>query len=83
MPIDSRQAQLTAINEALRCLDLDCIGPAPCDGAVEEAVDILLDARERLTAKPWPELPLTMLDPVAYEAWMAARIAEQIADGRQ
>lgn len=79
----ANQAQLTAINECLRALDHDCVGPADCDDAIVEAIDILLDARSRLTDKLWPELPLPTSDPVAYEAWMAAHIAEQIADGRQ
>jgi hypothetical protein len=83
MAINPNQAQLTAINEALRALDHDCAGEARCDELVVEAVDILLDARSRLTSVPWPEFALPSKDAVAYEAWLEARALEQQRDGRR
>lgn len=86
--IDANQAALVAINEALRCLDFDAIGSHPADGLVEDAVDALADARDLLlglrgeTEKPWPEFDLPTAYREAFEAWHAARAAEQRKDGR-
>lgn len=85
MPISARKAQLTAINEAIRCLDYDCLdGTDPrTDELVSDAMDALLDARSRLTPKPWPEQPSFALDEVAFEEWLEARAYEQQSDGRR
>lgn len=83
MPIDPKQAALTAINEAIRALDYDSIGVLETDDLTVEALETLVVARELLTDKPWPDLPLPSEDAAAFEAWIAARTAEQIADGRQ
>lgn len=80
MPVSAKAAQLIAINEALRCLDRDSVGLTDCDGLIDDALAILLEARLRLTSKPWPErapIPASERD-----AWLDARAAEQLKDGR-
>lgn len=82
MPIDPKQAALTAINEAISALDFDALGSLQTDELTDVALEALMTAREMLTDKPWPE-GLALHDPAALEAWIVNRAAEQIADGRQ
>lgn len=81
MPIDPKQAALTAINEAISALDYDALGPLETDELTDVALEALMTAREMLTDKPWPE-GLALHEPAAHEAWVAARTAEQLKDGR-
>lgn len=81
--IDKRLAALTVINHAIRTLDMDCLGPLASDDLVTQATELLMEAREMHTDKPWPELPFPLADREAFEAQIAAWSAEQIADGRQ
>lgn len=82
--IDPKIAALTAINEALTALDYDCEPSIlASDEPVNDALGLLMEARSRLTNKPWPVRPSPLLDPEKYAAWHAARAAEQKADGRQ
>lgn len=82
MPIDPKQAALTSINEAISALDYDALGPLETDELTDVALEALMTAREMLTDKPWPE-GLALHEPTVHEAWVVARTAEQIADGRQ
>lgn len=81
--IDPKQAALTVVNEALRVLDYLPSVDDRTEAEFDEARDALSYIRASLTSLDWPELPIVQFDTVAYEAWFAARIAEQIADGRQ
>lgn len=82
MPFTARQVALTAINEAITALDQDIVGPLETDELTDLALESLMSARELLTPKPWPE-DLALRDAAAFEAWVAARMAEQLKDGRQ
>lgn len=81
--IDPKKVALTAINEALIALDHDVAEGLPSDLLVEEAMGLLLNARDLYTSKPWPEAAHPLLDEAAHEAWVEARAEEQCRDGRQ
>lgn len=80
-PINARKAQLTAVNEALKCLDFDSVGATDLDEQVSDVIDQLLDIRSRLTSKPWPEMPA--IPEAQRDAWLDARAFEQMQDGRR
>jgi hypothetical protein len=83
MSLDPKQAALTVVNEALRALDYLPNMDEESEAQLDEARDALSAARCSLTEREWPELPIPQFDAAAYQAWLAARTAEQIADGRQ
>lgn len=79
--MNARHVGLTAVNEALTALDFDCAGEHLADDLVSEAIELLMDARSRLTFKPWPERALPT--EAELEAWVTVRAEEQRKDGRQ
>jgi hypothetical protein len=85
MPINAKKAALTAVNEAIRMLDYEPLAVVlDVDDEIDEARQILLSVRERLTSKPWPySLPVPHADPTAYEEWLEARAFEKMQDGRR
>lgn len=75
----NRQA-LIAINEALAALD--AVPPDTLAGELQMATDELLEARRRLGAAEYPELPNIHNHPIAEQLWFQKHEADQIADGR-
>jgi hypothetical protein len=75
----NRQA-LIAINEALAALDN--VPPFTEAGDLQMATDDLLEARRRLGAPSYPELPNIHNHPVAELLWFEKHEADQLADGR-
>lgn len=52
---DAREVQLLAVNAALMALNYDCVGETDADHDVSQALDALVDARLKLTAKDGPD----------------------------
>lgn len=75
----NRQA-LIAINEAISALD--AVPPGTLAGELQMATDELLEARRRLGAPDYPELPNIHNHPVAEQLWFEKHEADQLADGR-
>jgi len=82
MPTDARQAALTATNEAITALDFEPLETTDADELIAEAREILFEARAVLGAKLWPMRHAAWADAANFDAWHAARAAEQKADGR-
>lgn len=80
MSMDKNRQALIAINEAIAALDN--VPPDSLAGELQDVTDGLLEARRRLGAPPYPELPNIHNYPVAEQLWFEKHEADQIADGR-
>lgn len=78
--MDKNRQALIAINEALWALDT--VLPGTLAGDLQMATDELLEARRRLGAAEYPELPNLHNHPVAEQLWFEKHEADQLADGR-
>lgn len=78
--MDKHRQALIAINEALWALDT--VPPDTRAGELQMATDELLEARRRLGARPYPELPNLHNFPIAEKLWFEKCEADQQADGR-
>jgi hypothetical protein len=77
--VTPRQAALTLLNEAITAIDA-CQEP---NIATHEVTGLLLQAREQLTRKHWPETVAKFAPDAKYQSWVLARLADQLLDGRQ
>lgn len=77
--ITPRMATLALINEAISAIDA-CQEP---NLSTHEIAGLLLEAREQLTSKPWPAEATSFAPDADYQAFVLARIEDQLLDGRQ